>query len=124
MQGARDDRDSGHVPVMRWDWEGVVMGGITDRDGAKIVDRNGVEIQDGDFVSLDGNMTADDSMGYLPNGWTFDEDDVYQVYHDDRIGTWSLKLGCEPDTPYNIKYMNHAVALLHSGDVTVVEAPK
>jgi hypothetical protein len=94
---------------------------IKDRSGSEIRDRNGVEIKDGDFVSLDGNMTADDSMGVLPNGWHFDESDVYQVYYDERIGTWSLRLGCEPDTPYNIKYMNHAVSLLHSGDVTIVE---
>jgi hypothetical protein len=86
-------------------------------------DRNGVEIHDGDMVSLDGNMTADDSMGFLPNGWTFDETDVYEVYLDPRINNWSLKLGCDPDTAYNQKYMNHAVSLLHSGDITVVPKP-
>lgn len=74
------------------------------------------------MVSLDGNITADNSLGVLPNGWTFDEGDVYEVYMDDRIGKWSLKLGVEPDSPYNCKYMNHAVGLLHSGDVTVVSA--
>jgi hypothetical protein len=83
-------------------------------------DRNGAEIHAGDFVSLDGNMTADDSFGELPNGWTFDETDVYEVYMDDRIGKWSLKLGCEPDSAYNCKYMSHAVSLLHDGCVTVV----
>lgn len=88
-----------------------------------LMDRNGVEISEGDFVSLDGNMTSDNSLGVLPNGWLFDEDDVFEVYQDDRIGTWSLKLGVDPDTSYNIKYMNHAVSLLHSGDVTIVEKP-
>jgi hypothetical protein len=86
-------------------------------------DKNGVEIKDGDFVSLDGNMTADDTLGALPNGWTFDETDVYQVYLDERIGKWSLRLPVEPDSPYNVKYMNHAVGLLHSGDVEVVPPP-
>lgn len=85
-----------------------------------LLDRNGVEITEGDRVSLDGNMTADDSLGILPNGWTFDETDVYEVYFDDRIGTWSLKLGVDPDSPYNCKYMSHAVGLLHEGDVTIV----
>lgn len=85
-----------------------------------IKDRTGHDIAEGDFVSLDGNMTADDSLGPLPNGWIFDETDVYEVYFDDRIDDWALKLGVEPDTPYNRKYMNHAVGLLHSGDVTVV----
>ena len=84
-------------------------------------DRNGINIKVGDFVSLDGNMTADDSMGVLPNGWTFDETDVYEVYFDERIGKYSLKLGVEPDTAYNCKYMSHAVSLLHSGDVEVVK---
>jgi hypothetical protein len=83
-------------------------------------DRNGKAIHEGDRVSLDGNMTADNSFGMLPNGWTFGEDDVYEVYFDERINTWSLKLGVEPDSAYNRKYMNHAVALLHDGDVEKV----
>ena len=87
-------------------------------------DKHGVEIKVGDFVSLDGNMTADDSMGALPNGWRFDESDIYEVYFDERIGKHSLRLGCEPDSPYNCKYMNHAVGLLHSGDVEIVPRPE
>lgn len=89
-----------------------------------IMDRAGIEIVEGDMVSLDGNMTSDDSLGFLPNGWCFDEDDVYEVYFDDRIGTWSLKLDCEPDSAYNCKYMSHAVALLHDGAITVVAAER
>lgn len=84
-----------------------------------ITDRNGVDIKDGDFVSLDGNMTADDSLSDLPNGWTFCDEDVYRVYFDPRIDTWSLDMGIEPDTRYNAKLLSHAVALLHSGDVTI-----
>lgn len=41
-----------------------------------LLDRNGKMIREGDLVSLDGNMTADDSLGLLPNGWTFTEEDV------------------------------------------------
>lgn len=89
-----------------------------------LFDKEGIEIQAGDFVSLDGNMTADNSMGSLPSGWTFDEDDVYEVYFDERIKKWSLKLGVEPDTPYNCKYMNHAVSLLHGGDSKIVSKPE
>jgi hypothetical protein len=84
-----------------------------------LLDKNGKMIQGGDFVSLDGNMTADNSLGSLPNGWTFDEDDIYEVYWDERISKWSLKLDVEPDSAYNVKYMNHAVSLLHSGDVEI-----
>jgi hypothetical protein len=45
---------------------------------------------------------------------------VYQVYFDTRINNWSLKLNCEPDSPSNIKYMNHALALLHDQRTTIV----
>jgi hypothetical protein len=86
-------------------------------------DKNGATIFDGDFVSLAGNMTADDTMGALPNGWMFDESDVYQVFWDESIKNWSLKLGVEPDSPYNVKYMNHAVGLLHSESVEITTKP-
>ena len=85
-----------------------------------IIDNSGRDIADGDFVSLDGNLTADNSLGALPNGWVFDEAAVYQVYFDERINNWSLRLGIEPDTAYNCKYMSHAVSLLLDGEVRVV----
>ncbi len=84
-------------------------------------DKNGAMIHEGNFVSLDGNMTADNSMGVLPNGWTFDKDDVYEVYFDETIQNWSLKLDVEPNTACNVKYMNHAVSLLHDESVEIVE---
>lgn len=83
-------------------------------------DANGREIMEGDIVSLDGNMTTDNSMGLLPNGWTFEADDIYEVYFDDRINNWSLKLGIEPDSAYNCKYMSHAVSLLHDESAVIV----
>lgn len=86
-------------------------------------DKHGFPIKDGDWVSLAGNMTADNSMGILPNGWTFDKEDVYQVYWDPRIDNWSLRLGVEPDSPYNCKYLNHAVGLLYQGHTTLTTAP-
>ena len=52
-----------------------------------LLDKHGTEIKEGDFVSLAGNMTSDDSFGVLPNGWMFDEEDVYEVYFDPRIQT-------------------------------------
>ena len=85
-----------------------------------LFDRDGIEIKEGDFVSLDGEMTADNSFGELPNGWIFDESDVYEVYFDERIKNWSLKLGVEPDTRYNRKYMSHAVGLIHDGNCKIV----
>jgi hypothetical protein len=85
-----------------------------------LLDKNGKEIKVGDMVSLAGNMTTDDTLGHLPNGWLFEEDDVYEVYWDDRIDNWSLKLGVEPDSDVNVKYMNHAVSLLHDESVEVI----
>ena len=78
-----------------------------------LFDKNNIEIAEGDFVSLNGNMTTDDSLGALPNGWFFDEKDIYEVYFDKRINNWSLKMNIEPDDAYNCKYLNHAVSLLH-----------
>jgi len=68
-------------------------------------------------------MTADDSLGQLPNGWHFGEADVYEVYYDARIDNWSLKLGVEPDSPYNRKYMNHALGIMHDGESEIVPKP-
>jgi hypothetical protein len=83
-------------------------------------DKNGRMIHEGDRVSLDGNMTADNGMGSLPNGYIFDEKDVYRVYFDQRINNWSLDLGVEPDSSASRHYMNHAVALLHDESVLIV----
>lgn len=83
-------------------------------------DRHGQPIFDGDFISLAGNITADNSLGPLPNGWTFDDTDIYQVYYDKRISNWSLKIGVEPDTSYNVKYLNHALSILHEQKATKV----
>ncbi len=85
-----------------------------------ILDRNGDMIMDGDIVSLDGNITSDNSMGDLPNGYLFDEKDVFQVYYDDRVKAWSLNMGMQPDSRENCHYMSHAVSLLHDSSVTIV----
>ncbi len=97
---------------------------MTDEKKTGLIDKNGTEILSGDFVSLDGNLTTDDSLGVLPNGWFFDSDNIYEVYFDERVKDWSLKLGVEPDTAYNCKYMNHAVGLLHDGDIVICKPPK
>ena len=92
--------------------------------GLKDVD--GEPIRAGDQVSLAGIITADNSLGALPNGWWFEDDDVYEVYWDERIPNWSLAMGVEPDSAYNVKYLNHALTSLHNGNARLVrdEPPK
>lgn len=54
-------------------------------------DGQGKEIYEGDIVTLGDNMTADDSMGILPNGWNYSkEEDVYAVVWDEELAGWDL----------------------------------
>lgn len=86
-----------------------------------LFDKHSVEIKDGDMVSLGNVITGENSLGHLPNGWIFHADeDVYKVYFDKRIDDWSLKLGVEPDSPLNRKYMSHAVGLMYDGHAEIV----
>ena len=84
-----------------------------------LIDSDGKMIFDGNMVSLGGNMTTDNSLGHLPNGWFFEEEDVYQVRFDRNIDNWSLDLDVEPDTLHNRKYINHALSLLHGKSVKI-----
>ncbi|MDR3551208.1 MAG: hypothetical protein P4L31_07385 [Candidatus Babeliales bacterium] len=86
-----------------------------------LVDRNNEPVKNGDKVSLDGLMTADNSMGDLPNGFIFGEEDIFEVYYDEKIKNWSLKMGIEPNTPYNVKLLNHALGLFHDGQTLIIK---
>lgn len=85
-----------------------------------VSDRHGNPICEGDYVSLARNGTTDDSADLMSTDGVFHESDVYQVYWDDGIKDWSLLLPAEPDSLYQVTYMNHAVRRLHRGDVAVV----
>lgn len=94
-------------------------------------DKNGKEIYAGDIVSLGGNVTADNSMGLLPNGWTFEDDNIFVVVWDDKICGWSFdwshiawddveKEFGEMTPAYKYKYMNHARSLLLDGKTKLI----
>ena len=85
-----------------------------------LFDCNNNEIKEGDYVGLQG-MTTDDSFGSLPNGWVFDKtEDIYKVYYDTRINNWALEIETDWNSAYDIKYLNHAMCLLHDGNCEIV----
>jgi hypothetical protein len=82
-----------------------------------LLDSTGKEIYEGDFVSLEGNITVGDGFR---GGFVFTEEDTYKVFFDERISNWSLEIE-EDFTKYSeVLFLNHAVSLLHSESVKLV----
>ena len=54
-------------------------------------DKDGKEIWEGDIVSFDGNMTADNTMGFEPNGYIFDETSLHEVVWNGEHACWDLR---------------------------------
>jgi len=76
----------------------------------------GREIYEGDILSFDGNITADDSLGIEPNGYVYDEDSIHLVVWDNEIGGWSLAF--EKNAEW--KYKHHTHGLMTGGIAIVI----
>ena len=54
-------------------------------------DKRRKKIYEGDVVSFNGNMTADNTLGTDPNGFIFTKNDLKEVVWNDEQACWDVK---------------------------------
>lgn len=82
-------------------------------------DATGKDIYEGDVLSFDGYMTADNSCGYAPNGFIYGEDDIYKVIWDEELGGWNLDFS-KTETEFIHKFRRDTWRLMKNGDCIII----